>query len=127
MALHALARNPEQEGQVKLFIPWRSVLREGPQAAPLRARGRARAPGRGLLRERPLQPAVHAPRPARVAHPRWPCPRHPPERRGGVEGGVAGRAVRRGGDLGAGHSQATRALGAVESHTHATGRAGVAA
>ena len=59
MALHALARNPEQEGQVKLFIPWLSMF----SRRPFRARGWARAPGRGLLRERPLQPTVHAPRP----------------------------------------------------------------
>ena len=30
MALHALARNPEQEGQVKLFIPRCSVFIQGP-------------------------------------------------------------------------------------------------
>ena len=29
MALHALARNPEQEGQVKLFIPQRSMFKSG--------------------------------------------------------------------------------------------------
>ena len=32
MALHALARNPEQEGQVKLFIPQTQHVQEGPRA-----------------------------------------------------------------------------------------------
>jgi len=31
MALHALARNPEQEGQVKLFIPQTQHVEEGPE------------------------------------------------------------------------------------------------
>ena len=42
MALHALARNPEQEGQVKLFIPqtqhvqeWDPSLYPGPSPSPI--------------------------------------------------------------------------------------------